>query len=92
MVDQGIIVNSKSSWASPMLPVRKPNGKVRVCMDFCQVNSISTSEGFYMPLLDEIVQEIVKIPSKLDLVKGFYQVPMSLVDEQKTAFICPIGR
>jgi len=64
------------------------------CVDFRRVKSISTTEGFYMPLLNEIIQEIcqAKILSKLDLVKGFYQVSMSLVDGEKTAFIYPMGR
>jgi len=31
-VEHRIIVNSQSPLASPMLPVRKPNGKIRVCV------------------------------------------------------------
>jgi len=47
-----------------------------------------------MPQLDEIIQDIgqTKILSKFELVKGFYQVPMSLIDEKKTTLVSPMGR
>ena len=47
-----------------------------------------------MPLLEEILQKLgqSKVISKLDLSKGFHQVPIHPIDVQKTAFVCPCGK
>ena len=94
LLDQGIIVRSTSPWSSPMIPVRKPNGRVRICIDYRWLNRHTRQLQYYMPLLDEILDEIgqCSVVSKLDLSKGFYQVPMKLSDREKTAFVCPMGK
>ena len=40
LLEQGIIEPSDSPWASPVVPVVKPNGDVRMCIDFRQLNAI----------------------------------------------------
>ena len=39
LVDQGIIRKSCSQLSSPIIPVRKPNGKIRICVDLRKLNS-----------------------------------------------------
>ncbi len=92
--EAGIIQRSDSSWASPLVPVKKKNGKVRLCVDYRKVNAITTPEPYYMPGFEEMVSKIgeARVLSKLDLVKGFHQVEVHPDDIAKTAFICPWGK
>ena len=94
MIDKGYIRQSESKWGSPMVVVKKPNGKVRLCIDYRKVNGVTTDEPFYMPRVDEVLESVgqSKVISKLDLAKGYYQVLMDDDSIDKTAFSCHRGR
>ena len=94
LLDKGYIRRSSSEWASQILTVRKPNGKVRLCIDFKRINAITRPLPFYMPRIEEVLEAVgkAKVISKLDLSKGYYQVPMREQDVAKTAFICHKGK
>ena len=51
-------------------------------------------DPFTMPLIDEMLDQlsIAKYLSKLDLNKGFYQIPEHKEDKEKTAFLSPLGK
>jgi len=53
-----IIGRSCSSWSSPVVPVRKPDGSVSLCVDYRKLNSITVLDPWYMPTLDEVLEEI----------------------------------
>jgi hypothetical protein len=44
-----IYQNGNSSWASPVLVVKKPDGSFRLVIDFREVNSYSLPTGWPMP-------------------------------------------
>ena len=94
LIDKGCIRQSESKWGSPMVVVKKPNGKVRLCIDYRKVNGVTTDEPFYMPRVDEVLESVgqSKVISKLDLAKGYYQVLMDDDSIDKTAFSCHRGR
>ncbi len=91
---QGIIERSESHWASPLVPVRKPGGRVRLCVDYRRLNEITVKEPYFIPSLDEMVELVGggKVLSKIDLSKGFHQVEVKPEDRDKTAFVCPFGK
>ena len=91
---KGYIRASESPWTSPMVTVRKPDGTARLCVDFKAINQITEPIPFYMPRVEEVLESVGKssIISKLDLTKGYYQVPMHPEDIKKTAFMCHQGR
>ena len=73
----GIIRPSLSPWSSPIIPVRKNDGCVRLCVDFRWINAVSVPDPYLMPRVNEIIDRLGKavyLP-KLDLNKGFHQVP-----------------
>ena len=84
----GIIRPSLSPWSSPIIPVRKKDGSVRLCVDFRRINAVSVPDPYLMPRVDEIIDRLGKAQylSKLDLNKGFHQVPVNPSDIEKTAF------
>ena len=92
--EKGYIRESTSGWSSPMVTVRKPDGTARLCIDFKAINAITAPVPFYMPRVEEVLEGIGKssVISKIDLTKGYYQVPMHPDDIKKTAFICHQGK
>ena len=94
LVDMGIVVPSTSPWASPVVPVPKGDGSVRVCIDYRKLNEVTTADPYYMSTMDEILERVggSKIVSKIDLAKGFYQVEVEPASQEKTAFVSPYGK
>jgi len=74
--------------------VWNPDGSARLCVDYKRVNAITEQQPFYMPRVEEVLEGIGRASyiSKLDLMKGYYQIPMAKVDIHKTAFVCQRGR
>ena len=56
--EQGIIVKSLSPWASPIVPVPKPDGTIRMCVDYRKLNSVTVKDPYYMATLDEILERV----------------------------------
>ena len=94
LVELGIAVESHSPWASPVVPVPKPDGSVRVCIDYRRLNAVTVGDPYYMCTLDEILERVStsRVISKLDLAKGFYQIAVDRESVDKTAFITPYGK
>ena len=92
LLEKGYIVPSSSPWASPMVTVRKADGSARLCVDFHKINGLTRQMPFFMPRVEEVVEGIgrAKFISKIDLSKGFYQVPLTET-AIKTAFTCHRG-
>ena len=76
------------------MPVAKPDGNMRVCVDVHRVNKLTVQDQYHIPLVAEIVDKVGNAGclSKLDLNKGFYQVKMSEEDGAKTAIVTPFGK
>ena len=94
LVELGIVVPSTSPWASPVVPVPKKDGTVRVCVDYRKLNEVTIADPYYMTTLEEILEKVgeSRVMTKLDLAKGFYQVEVEPNSQEKTAFISPFGK
>jgi hypothetical protein len=93
MLDSGVIRRSDSCWASPLHMVRKKDGGWRPCGDFRRLNVITTDDKYPLPNMGDLSSRLdgCTIFTKLDLQKGYFQVPVAEEDIKKTAIITPFG-
>ncbi|XP_057684821.1 uncharacterized protein LOC130911119 [Corythoichthys intestinalis] len=93
LLKAGIIKESRSPYASPIVVVRKKNGTVRMCIDYRLLNSRTIPDQYTTPCIEDALNALTGSQwfSVLDLRSGYYQIPMSEEDKEKTAFICPLG-
>ncbi|XP_075454672.1 uncharacterized protein LOC142493868 [Ascaphus truei] len=93
MKTAGIVRESRSPYASPIVVVRKKNGTVRLCVDYRTLNNRTIPDQYTLPRIEDLLNALTgsKWFSVLDLRSGYYQVPMGPEDQEKTAFICPLG-
>ena len=96
MVQQEVIspVTEPTSWCSGMVPVLKPNGSVRICVDLVLLNRSVKREVHPMFSVDESLAKLgqSKVFSKLDANSGFWQMPLDQESRLLTTFITPYGR
>ena len=80
-----------AEWISNVVPVYKKNGKLRVCIDFRDLNKATPMDGYPMPFADMLVDATAghKIISFMDDNAGYNQIFMVEEDIRKTAFRCP---
>ena len=73
--------------------IKKRNEKWRVCVDFMDLNKACPKDPFPMPRIDQLVDATTGHPqmSFLDAFQGYHQIPLALDDQEKTAFVTPIG-
>lgn len=89
MLDHDIAVPSFSEWASLCLLVGKSDGTVRFCTDFRKVNSLTRPNCFPLPRIEYCVDLVgsAKFISKLDLLKGYWQVHLFLCYPVRSLFL-----
>jgi len=95
LLDQGIIQESSSDWASPIVPVRKKNGEIRMCIDYRRLNEATIKDNSPLSHLSELWEMAGargnKVFSGFDLMSGYHQVGMTPFAQKVSAFVSPIG-
>ena len=94
LLKEGILEHSQSAWFAPMVPIRKPNGAIRLSIDYRKLNSVIQTNPYQIPWVDDMLDEVAEAVwlTKLDMNKGYYQVPMSKDSVDKTVFCTPWGK
>ena len=93
MEKMGICQKASSPWASPLHIVTKKDGSLRPCGDYRRLNMQTEPDHYPLPNITDVTSYLhgAQIFSKLDLLKGYYQVPMNPADIPKTAITTPFG-
>ena len=88
MMKADIIESSVSEYASSPVVVRKPGGSVRYCIDFRKLNAKTVFDAEPVPNQEVILNRMGgdNFISRLDLTKGFWQVPIKEEDRKYRAF------
>ena len=93
MEAMGVVRRSNSPWSSPLHVVAKADGSWRPCGDYRRLNDVTTPDRYPVPHIQDFSAQLVGtcIYSKVDLVRGYHQIPVHHDDIAKTAVITPFG-
>ena len=105
LVNLGVCYRGKSEWASPLMVAQKPCnspctcaqdfpcGGWRVCGDYRRLNNATVDDKYPVKCLTDFTTNLhgKTIFSKVDLLKGYHQIPVAENDIGKTAVITPFG-
>ena len=96
MEKMGVIarVEEPTEWCAGMVPIVKPSGKIRICVDLTHLNESVIRERRILPAVDETLAKLdgARVFTKLDTTSGFWQVPLHKDSMLLTTFITPEGR
>jgi len=91
--DLGVIEPSSAEWAFPVVLVPKPDGTMRFCVDYRQLNEMTVRDVYPLPRMDDCIDFLgdAKVFSTLDCNSGYWQIPVADEDRDKTTFVCHEG-
>lgn len=90
MLDFGIIEPGESDFTSPIFLVEAPGKDPRPCIDYRKLNAITKDQPYPIPNIEERVERVssARYISSLDLIRGYWQVPLTEKASRYAAFIC----
>ena len=80
-------------WLANPVVVKKKNGKLRVCIDFTDLNKACPKDSYHLPNIDRLVESTVgnEMLTFMDAFSGYNQIMIHPDDREKTAFIIDRG-
>ena len=93
LLENDFIEPSQSNYSSPCILVPKSNGTYRMCTYYRKVNSVTKTDSFPIQRIDDCIEKVgnSKYVTKFDLLKGFWQVPLTDKAKEVSAFATPNG-
>ncbi|XP_039048787.1 uncharacterized protein LOC120189633 [Hibiscus syriacus] len=92
--DAGFLQVAKyPEWVANIVPVPKKDGKVRMCVDYRDLNKASPKDNFPLPHIDTLVDNTAgnNYFSFMDGFSGYNQIKMHPEDMEKTTFVTMWG-
>ncbi|XP_060170692.1 uncharacterized protein LOC132601631 [Lycium barbarum] len=88
-----IEVTKYPTWLANIVPVLKKDGKIRICVDYRDLNKASPKDNFPLPNISILIDNCAKHELQLlvDCFTGYHQILTDKEDVEKTAFITPWG-
>ena len=93
MLENDIIEPSQSSWSSSIVMVPKPDGTLRFCIDYRKADAETKTDSYPIPRLEGCIDRVgsARFGTKVDLLKGYWQVPLTDRAKEMSAFVTPDG-
>ena len=87
MLEAGIAEKCNSPYASPIVIVPKKDGSIRLCVNYRLLNEITVFDPQPIPRPEYIINKLgkAKYLSKIDLTKGFWQIPLTERSQEASA-------
>ena len=88
MLESGAIWPSQSAWCNTVVLVRKKDGGLWFCIDFCHLNTCMKKDSYPLPRIQEALESLLGAGHFfcLDLKLEFWRIKMDKASKQYTAF------
>ena len=85
---KGLVEPANSAWSSPVVLVKKKDNSWRLCVDYRKLNAVTRKDAYPLPRVDDSLDALAGSIyfSTLDLISGYWQVPLSPDAQEKSAF------
>jgi hypothetical protein len=78
LLDAKIIIPLRySEWVANLVPVRKENGEIRLCVDFRNLNRSSMKDNYPLPKMEHILQRVTG-SYRMSMIDGFSRLQSDL--------------
>ena len=93
MLNEGVIEPASREWASPIVLVPKKDGSLCFCVDYRRLNAKTIADSYPLPRMEDCLDSLgdAAIFTTLDCNAGYWQVPVSVEDRDKTKFTSCMG-
>jgi Reverse transcriptase (RNA-dependent DNA polymerase) len=94
LIDAGFIWEEETpKWVASIIPVKKKNGQIHICVDFRDLNKVCPKDDFPLPVTEIIIDHMsyYEVFSFINGYAGYNQIKMAPEDEKYTSFRTPIG-
>ena len=93
LLEKGLIEPAGGAWSSPVVLVRKKDQSWRFCVDYRRLNAVTQQDAYPLPRIDESLEALAgsRYFTTLDLLSGYWQVPLDRDAQEKSAFATRSG-
>lgn len=93
MLQTGVIELADGAWSSPVVLAAQEGRPDRFCVDFSKVNGVTKADAFPIPRLEGCIDQVgcAQFITKVDLLKGYFQVPLTERASEVSAFVMHEG-
>ena len=89
LLDKNYIAPSRSAYASPIVPVLKKDGSIRMCVDYRKLNKKTVKCNYPVAAFEDLLEGVSGCDnfSVIDLRQAYHHIPIKVEDREKTAFV-----
>lgn len=84
-------VEGPTEWVSPVVPIIKKSGEVRLCVDMRRANEAILRERYPLPIIEEILDAVRGCKCTLDVKLAYHQIELYEECKHITTFVTEAG-